>query len=106
MAALLCEGSHGQVCSCADSALGSTQNEDRGAPKNSGSWREIGGRECDRVAGAKRSSPRSSVRLMGWGTGVRGLCPPPPQDLHQLPDMSQDSLRVRHILGNLALFIC
>ena len=28
----------------------------------------------------------------------------PPQDLHQLPDMSH-SLKVRHIFGNLVLFI-
>jgi hypothetical protein len=45
--------------------LGIDAGQRSGGSKNSGSWREIGGRECDRVAGAKGSSLRSSGRIIG-----------------------------------------
>ena len=39
----------GDVFCCTDSTLGPTQSKDRGVPKNSGSWRETGGREWSQI---------------------------------------------------------
>src|SRR5208337_2743286 len=104
MVASLCESSQGWCFSLRRLNVGVDAVQRSGAPKNSGSWREIGGRECDRVAGAKRSSPRSSVRLMGWGNRGTETLPtaaqrPSPVARHE------PFLKSAHIFGNLVLFI-
>jgi len=87
MVAPLCESSHGWGFLLRRLNLGVDAGQRSGDPKASGSWREIGGRECDRWPG--QSEAASEARAGSWvrAIGVRRPCPPPPQDLHQLPDM-------------------
>ena len=77
----------GGVFCCNDSTLGSTQGKDRGARKESGSWREIGGRECDQWPG--QSEAASEAHAGSW---VRVVA------------QHEPFLKSAHIFGNLVLF--
>src|SRR5271157_895280 len=99
MVASLCESSHGRVFFVAPTQRWGRRSAKIGGPRKIPAH---GGKSVVGSAigwpGQSEAAPEAQSGSWVGGTGVRRLCPPPPKDLHQLPDMSH-SLKVRTFSG-------